>query len=123
MDSEVVKSNNTENWVRRRVARGVKIAMFGIGALVVFGFVFKGLWNWLMPSLFGLHTLSFWQGLGLLALSWILFGGLRGGPGRYGHRRFRDRWERMTPEQREKFRAGMCGAGRDLGRPLAEQQN
>jgi hypothetical protein len=22
------------------------------------------LWNWLMPAIFGLHTISFWQALG-----------------------------------------------------------
>ena len=123
MESENMKRNSTENWVRRRVARGVKVAMFGIAAVVVFGFVVRTLWNWLMPSLFGLHPVTFWQGLGLLMLSWILFGGLRGGPGRYRRRRFRERWEEMTPEQREKLRIGMCGGGRDLGGPLAEQKD
>jgi len=91
------------------VQRVVKFAMFGAVAITVFGSVVRGLWNWLMPPLFGLHSLTFWQALGLLVLSWILCGGLRGGPGRYGRRRFRERWEGMTPEQREKVRAGMCG--------------
>jgi hypothetical protein len=119
MNSEDLK----RNWVRRRVEGGVKIAMFGIVAVTVFGFVVKALWNWLMPSLFGLHALTFWQALGLLVLSWILFGGLRGGPGRYGRRRFRERWEEMTPEQREKLRAGVCGHGREFAAPLAEQKD
>jgi hypothetical protein len=91
--------------------------MFGLVAITVFGFVVKGLWNWLMPPLFGLHALTFWQALGLLVLSWILFGAFRGRPGHYGRRRFRERWEEMTPEQREKFRAGMYGHGRDFGAP------
>jgi Ca2+/H+ antiporter, TMEM165/GDT1 family len=115
--------NIKRNWVKRRVQRGVKFAMFGLVAITVFGFLVRSLWNWLMPPLFGLHALTFWQALGLLVLSWILFGGLRGGPGRYRHRRFRERWEEMTPEQREKARAGMCGHGRDLGAPLAEQKD
>jgi hypothetical protein len=121
MNSEDMK----RNWVRRRVERGVRFAMFGIVAVTVFGFVVKALWNWLMPSLFGLHALTFWQGLGLLLLSWMLFGGLRGLPGPYRHRRFMERWQEMTPEQREKFRAGagMCGPGRDFGAPLAEQKD
>jgi len=33
------------------------------------------LWNWLMPDIFGLTTLSFWQALGLLLLSGVLIGG------------------------------------------------
>ena len=31
------------------------------------------LWNWLMPSLFGLGTISFWEALGLRLLSSFLF--------------------------------------------------
>jgi hypothetical protein len=31
------------------------------------------LWNWLMPEIFGLKTISFWQALGLLMLSGFLF--------------------------------------------------
>jgi hypothetical protein len=123
MNSEDMKRNITKSWVRRRVERGVKIAMFGVVVVTVFGVVVKGLWNWLMPALFGLHPLTFSQGLGLLVLGWILFGGLRGGPGRYRHRGFRESLEEMTPEQREKFRAGMCGGGRDVGAPLAEQKD
>jgi hypothetical protein len=119
MSSEDMK----RNWVRRRVERGLRFAMFGLVAVTVFGFVVKALWNWLMPTLFGLHALTFWQALGLLVLSWILFGGLRGGPGRYGRRRFRDRWEEMTPEQREKLRAGLRGRCGDFGAPLAEQKD
>jgi hypothetical protein len=34
------------------------------------------LWNYTMPPLFGLPAVTFWQALGLLALSWILFGRL-----------------------------------------------
>jgi len=31
------------------------------------------LWNWLMPDIFGLKTISFWQALGLLLLTTLLF--------------------------------------------------
>jgi hypothetical protein len=34
------------------------------------------LWNWLVPVIFGLKTIDFWQALGLLVLAKILFGGL-----------------------------------------------
>jgi hypothetical protein len=65
------------------------------------------LWNWLMPSIFGLRPLSFWQAVGLLGLSWILFGGFRG-LGRIPHGPSY-RWQRMTPEEREKFRKVLEG--------------
>jgi len=36
------------------------------------------LWNWLMPSLFGLKEISLLQGFGVLILSKILFSGFHG---------------------------------------------
>lgn len=86
------------------------IVIAGLGQAVHY------LWNWLMPSLFGLPSVTFWQSVGLLALSWLLFGGWRGwrGPGHRGshwRRRMMERWEQMTPEEREKFREGLRGCG------------
>jgi hypothetical protein len=98
----------------RWVKRGLKIGLIAVVAAAVFGFVVMSLWNWLAPSVFGLHTISFWQALGILILSKLLFGGFRGRPGYSGHwrRRMSDRWERMTPEEREKFRQGMSTCSR-----------
>jgi Ca2+/H+ antiporter, TMEM165/GDT1 family len=86
------------------------LAFMAIGSVVV-----MALWNWLLPALFGLHQITFWQALGILVLCRLLFGGL----GRHGgfrpnfrHRmreRWFERWERMNPEERERFRHGMRG--------------
>jgi hypothetical protein len=94
---------------RKWILRGLKIALIATVAVAVFGEVMMQLWNWLTPSLFGWHTIGFWQALGLLALSRLLFGGFRGRPGYGWRRRMADRWEHMTPEEREKFRQGMRG--------------
>jgi hypothetical protein len=70
------------------------------------------LWNWLLPTLFGWRQLTFWQALGLLVLCRILFGNIGGRHGFRGSRfrgRMAERWESMTPEEREKFRHGMRG--------------
>lgn len=40
---------------------------------VIFGFPTMWLWNWLMPELFELQTITFWQALGLNVLCSILF--------------------------------------------------
>jgi hypothetical protein len=91
------------------------VALFLTIAIAGFGQAVHYLWNWLMPAIFGLPALTFWQAVGLLALSWVLFGGWRGfrgpGPGYRGHwrRRMAERWEKMTPEEREKFREGLRG--------------
>src|SRR5215510_4979549 len=96
----------------RRLIRGLKIAVIGVVAVSVFGLVVMNLWNWLAPPVFGLRTISFWQALGLLILSRILFGGFRGRPGGGPwRRRMSERWQQMTPEEREKFRGGMFGCG------------
>lgn len=75
------------------------------------GYVVRQLWNWLLPPLFGWHTITFWQALGLLALCRILFGGLglHSSPGSRIRRRMADRWAAMTPEERERFRHGLGG--------------
>ncbi len=91
--------------------RGLKIVFFVLLVALAVSFVVMSLWNWLMPTLFGLRMISFWQALGLLVLSKILLGGFRGRPGGTMHwrRRMMERWEQMTPEEREKFRQGMRG--------------
>jgi hypothetical protein len=99
---------------RMSALKGLKIAFFILLAVLAISFVVMSLWNWLMPSLFGLRLITFWQALGLLVLSKILLGGFRGRPGggMHGRRRMMERWEQMTPEEREKFRQGMrsrCG--------------
>lgn len=95
------------------IVRGIKIALFVVVASTVLGFVVKELWNILVPPIFGWHTITFWQGIGLLLLCKILFGGFHrhGGGGRNRWRQhMKERWERMTPEEREKFSRGMrCG--------------
>jgi uncharacterized membrane protein len=97
---------------RNRVAKVVMIALFAVPLfLAVFGYGVMWLWNWLMPALFGWHLISFWQALGILVLCKILFGGFHSRHGGQGHwrRRMHERWEHMTPEEREKFRQSMYG--------------
>ena len=80
--------------------------------VAVGGWVVMSLWNWLTPALFGFRTITFWQALGLLALCRILFGGLgtHGGRPRYDFRkRMAERWEKMTPEERERYRQSWRG--------------
>ena len=97
-----------------RMLKVLKIIVFVTLALLVFGFVTEHLWNWLMPAIFGLKAITFVQALGLVVLSKILLGGFHkhaGGGPRGWKRGMEDRWARMTPEERERFRAGMKGRG------------
>ena len=76
-------------------------------AFIGFGFFTMHLWNWLMPLLFHLPEITFWQTIGLMVLSRLILGGF-GGHHRSRHGHFRsqmhEKWETMTPEEREKFR-------------------
>lgn len=105
-----------------RVARVLKFIAFGILIAAALSFIVMHLWNWLMPTVFGMHLITFWQALGILVLSKILFGGFRGRPGgrRQWQRRMMERWEKMTPEEREKFRAGMRGGCGPFGASVPE---
>lgn len=92
-----------------------KIIAAVAGFILLGGFVVMSLWNWLMPNIFGLGAITFVQALGLLVLSKILFGGFRGGHwggGCGGGRQFwkhrmAERWDKMTPEERNEFKQRM----------------
>lgn len=88
--------------------RGAKIAVMAAAAVVfvpaffvLFGAVTMWLWNWLMPAIFKLPAIGFWQAVGILILSHILFKG--GCVGRAGRRRWkkeriRERMGEQGPE-------------------------
>jgi hypothetical protein len=90
----------------------IGITMF----VIAFGFITMLLWNWLVPELFKGPVITFWQAIGLLILSKILFGG----PGGRGWAKkkswkasMQERLQNMSPEEREAFRARLknrCGS-------------
>jgi hypothetical protein len=93
---------------------------FAIAAFVALtGFVVMSLWNYLIPVIFHLGTITFWQAVGLFALCKILFGfgkgGKMGGGPPWMRHRMEERFRNMSPEEREKFKAKWeqkCGHGR-----------
>jgi Ca2+/H+ antiporter, TMEM165/GDT1 family len=91
--------------MRKRWVAFAPLILLGFLAFVaVGGAAVQLLWNWLLPSLVGARQITFWQALGVLALSRILFGGFggrHGRPGFRGGRRGCGHWERLTPEERE----------------------
>lgn len=85
-----------------------------LAGIFIFGEIVMLLWNALMPEIFHLPIISFWQALGLLVLAKIFFSGFRGGGPRGRMKdKLREKWMTMTPEEREKFRqdwSGRCRA-------------
>jgi hypothetical protein len=88
----------------------LKIAAFAALYIVVFGTMVVALWNWLMPSLFNLPTISFSQALGLFVLCRILTGGFRfsgihgGGEHWAGRKAMFENWKNMSPDERERMK-------------------
>ena len=108
---------------RHRFVRMLRFLPFVVLFVALFGFVVMALWNWLMPALFGLKVIGYWQALGLVILCRVLFGG-RGtmGRNRYWRHRMMERWERMTPEERERFRQGFVGRWGRVAPPRPESE-
>jgi hypothetical protein len=116
---EVFMENNhmQENCVRRvapgwRVARIAGLVVGGLCLAALFalllGIVVQWLWNWLMPDIFGLKQISYWQAFGLLFLGRLLLGGF-GHHGRGHHGKGKDlrynhseRWKHYGHFWREK---------------------
>jgi hypothetical protein len=78
-----------------------------LAAVPLLAYVVKLLWNAVATSAFtGARPVDYLQALGLLILSRILFGGFRGPPGWHRRRQW-EKWQAMTPEERESFRGRM----------------
>ncbi len=106
---------------KRRWPRKVLFGLLaGLLGTAVLGAVVMLLWNAVMPEVFGLAVITFWQAVGLLLLSHILLRGWGPWHRRWGwrnehwRRRMEERLAAMTPEEREKFKAQWqhwCGPG------------
>lgn len=105
-------------WIAPAAILGIALFIFIGGEIVM------RLWNWLLPWLFGFRQVTFWQALGILVLCRILFGGSgwhrsgRSSMRRRMQERMAERWEHMTPEERERARQswrGRCGFGPPAG--------
>ena len=112
----------------RWIGKGLAVLVMICAVIAVLSWVVMSLWNVLIPQLFHGPVVTFWQAVGLLVLSKILFGGLRGRHGGWhGHHRWkqemwRKKWESMTPEERERMRSRFryrCGGWNGPEEPQA----
>lgn len=95
---------HVEDGVKNSVKKGVKIFFFvllGIAIAFLFGYIVMHLWNWLMPYLFGLPKVNYWQAFGILLLSKIIFGFGGGG----GH-------DKKRKSKKKEFFRNRCGGMR-----------
>ena len=93
-------AENIARGIARRIAIGIAFAIAFVLFILLGGVVVQWLWNWLLPEIFGIRQITFWQALGLLALCRILFGGFgRGGGGHRDSRNRRREWWRSRPRR------------------------
>ena len=86
--------------------------VLGVAGLILFTFVVMWLWNWLVPELFNGPVLGYWQTLGLLVLSKILFSGIGGKSSRSHskHHKYSGECPPMPKSRwRQKYEAKMNG--------------
>lgn len=85
-------------------SRCIKIGLLAVAGIGAVSWIVMQLWNALLPDLFaGVARIGYWQAVGVLVLSRILFGGLRGGC--HGHWRERQaHGESLTPEERQQLK-------------------
>ncbi|MCK5128969.1 MAG: NADH-quinone oxidoreductase subunit K [Clostridiales bacterium] len=69
----------TERNMAWKVLKIIGMVILGIAVAILFGFVVMWLWNWLMPMIFGLTTITYWQAVGLFVLAKIIFGSFGSG--------------------------------------------
>ena len=70
--------------------RGLRIVGIVVAGVVfatvfalLFGWLVMLLWNWIMPAIFHLGVITYWQGFGILLLAKIIFGAFGNrGPGK-----------------------------------------
>ena len=94
---------------------GIVLAAF---LALLFGLLVMVLWNWIMPEVFGLKPLTYWQSWGIVLLAHILFkaGGHR------EHDRHKARDEEWKDRFRERFKAHFwVGREGDKPQPPPEQ--
>ena len=92
----------THSYRRGRFLLFIPLVALGI---LVFGGVVMFLWNNALVPVLHISTITFWQGLGILVLSKILFSSFHGG-GRFRNMGWKQKmmWDKMTPEQKEKMK-------------------
>lgn len=93
-------------WIRKIAG----VILIAAAAVFLFTFIVMSLWNSILVPVLGVRVINFGQALGILILSKILFGGFKGGggawKGRHGtwNSQMKEKWQNMSPEEREKFK-------------------
>lgn len=107
--------------IMKKVGKILGIMLMVAAFATLLGFATMYLWNWLVPALFAGPVINFWQALGLLLLSKLLFGFPKKhheGSWSWKKRRWKEhmqaKMEHLSPEEKEKMKDHLnrCMSGR-----------
>lgn len=119
--SDATFENGREQPWRRRFSPfaivGMVLGGIALAILLAFllGWVVMLLWNWLMPEIFRLPRIGYWQAWGLVLLAHILVKpGYGHGEGKHHEKSSRNDRQDWKREFRARFKAG-CGEGASSG--------
>jgi len=109
-----------------RICRIIGVTIAGVALAVLmaflFGFLVKILWNSLMPAIFGLPAITYWQAFGLIILAKLLFGSFghhhdHKKHSDHIHHKVEDKWHRWLGVN------GCSGTDKDLLKPKVSHKN
>ncbi|GAC1440987.1 MAG: hypothetical protein NVSMB63_08200 [Sediminibacterium sp.] len=101
----MIKTNNMHKkfWVKKIIGCiGIAIA-----AIALISYVVMLLWNDVLTAALHVSAVNYWQAMGILVLSKILFGGFKGRGGSCRQpwkNEMKEKWHNMTPEERERIK-------------------
>ncbi|MCU7613952.1 hypothetical protein N0B16_05840 [Chryseobacterium sp. GMJ5] len=76
--------------------------------LLAVALIVMWLWNSILPDVLSVKAITYWQAMGILVLSKILFGGFHGKFGQgmrdMKEKHLKHKMEAMSPEEKEKFK-------------------
>ncbi len=91
-----------------RKAKGFLIVIAIIAMFFLVTAIVMWLWNGILPEVIGVKTITYWQAMGILILSKILFGGFKGKGKKdfmdWKHEQWKARMDNFSPEEKEKFK-------------------
>lgn len=102
------------------IGKALMMLVCAAGIFALFSFIVMNLWNSILAVVLHISVITFWQAAGILLLSKILFGfggkpwGGRHDKGHLWKRQMMQKWDTMTPEERQKFKQefrSRCGRG------------
>ncbi|MCU0382837.1 MAG: hypothetical protein MUF68_02110 [Cyclobacteriaceae bacterium] len=95
--------SNKKFWIKKVIG----FTVCGATIVVLFGYIVMLLWNNILADVTPIKPINFWQSLGLLLLSKILFGGFNKGfaqKGKIWSSEMKAKWHNMSETEKEQFK-------------------